>query len=60
MFVPNIHDNNFQWHALVLGLSLPAGQDAHHVIGLVALDADSAVIKVGLHLLVSLPDCANL
>lgn len=40
--------------------NLPAGQDANHVVGLVAFDADGAVVKVGLRLLVALPDGANL
>lgn len=43
-----------------LRLWLPAGQDADHVVGLIALDADGAVVKVGLGLLVALPDGAKL
>lgn len=39
---------------------LPAGQDADHVVGLVAFDADGAVVEVGLRLLVALPDGADL
>lgn len=40
--------------------SLPAGQNANYIIGLVALDADSAVIKVSFRFLVTLPDGTNL
>lgn len=40
--------------------SLPAGQDANDIIGLVALDADGAVIKVSFRFLVTLPDGTNL
>lgn len=40
--------------------SLPAGQNANYIIGLVALDADGAVIKVRFRFLVTLPDGANL
>lgn len=39
---------------------LPAGQDANHIVGLVALDAHGTVVKVDLRLLVALPDGANL
>lgn len=41
-------------------MCLPAGQYADHIIGLVALDADGTVVEVGLRLLVTLPDGANL
>lgn len=40
--------------------SLPAGQNANYIIGLVALDADGAVIKVRFRFLVTLPDGTNL
>lgn len=43
-----------------LSAGLPAGQYADHVVGLVAFDADSTVIEVGLRLLVALPDGADL
>ena len=42
------------------GPGLPARQDAHHVVGPVALDAHGAVVEVGLRLLVALPDGADL
>lgn len=41
-------------------MCLPAGQYADHIISLVALNADGTVVKVGLSLLVPLPDSANL
>lgn len=44
----------------VITEGLPAGQYADHIVGLVALDADGAVVKVSLRLLVALPDGANL
>lgn len=46
--------------ALTWTSGLPAGQNANYVVGLVALDADSAVVKVDFRLLVALPDGANL
>lgn len=45
---------------LILSVCLPAGQYADHIIGLVALYAHGTVVKVGLRLLVALPDGANL
>lgn len=39
---------------------LPAGQDANHIVGLVAFDAHGTVVKVDLRLLVALPDGTNL
>lgn len=49
-----------RWNTGVVTEGLPAGQYADHVVGLVALDADGAVVKVGLRLLVALPDGAHL
>lgn len=69
MFIATVKHQNITPHILcvktqflVLSVSarLPAGQNADHVVGLVALDADGAVVEVGLRLLVALPDGANL